>query len=1049
MLGNFAWFKDLENSLFFFSLRPVMNQIARFLASLLLMPLAMFADTLEDVFTNPPPAARPGVMWMWMGCNNSKAAITRDLEALHAAGYGRTLMFSLADVTTPWAHPIGKSPTPEIVAWTEPWWALVRHAALESKRLGMEFGMFNGPGYETSGGSWITPELTMQEVCFSQQAVTGGSRVKVVLDRPKVDPHAVQLFPVYNPATGVVDKPEIPARKTYFKDIAVLAMPADGLVAKDRIIDLSKQLGADGKLEWDAPAGQWVIYRFGHTTMGTLMQPSQWAANGFECDKMSAEAVGFHMKHVIGEIKKHVGDLVGTGFHSVHVDSYEAGMPSWTPKMREEFAARRGYELRPFLATFAKRTVGSEEESGKFRSDFEATIKDLYRDAHFAVTSRLLREAGLVFSCEPYGGPWRQEEIMPMVPTVMTEFWTYGGNFSGVETDATVAALRKSGQNIVEAEAFTGDPADSQWSETPAWLKPMGDTAFCAGVNRFILHRYTPQPWDDRYQPGNTMGRWGTHFDRTQTWWEPGKAMVRYWTRCQALLQWGAASQANGDFTAAASAGVKVQSMHRKSADADVFFVANTARTGGEAWCSFQVTGRQPEWWDAVTGTMRDLPQFEEQDGRTLIPLTFAPTQSGFVVFRKTRGEKLAGGNFPALKQVAELRGAWDVTFDPKWGGPTASVKFDTLTDWTQHATPGIKYFSGKAIYRQTFNAPAATDALQLSLGSVNCIARIRLNGRGLGVAWCPPWSVAVPPGLLRPSGNVLEIEVTNTWANRLIGDEQEPPDCEWLPGHMAGGNFLKEFPDWFLKKQPRPSKGRFCFTTWNYFTKDSPLLPSGLLGPVRLLAEDTSLPLALTVTKPGSAVSALSAAIVVTTSGDLAEFDAPLPQDNILAKATLADTGAGTDSGTTTAEPLRNGTTLNGSGGHATLNDGKTYRAYAEGATFTAKLDLTHAPNGYDLASLVTYARHPDGRASQNYEVFVARAAAPEKFEPLAPAKFETRGEVSKVQITGKAAAPLAAGIGAVRLVFHDGPAGANIYREIILTGTPSSLPSSKSPPK
>ena len=84
---------------------------------------------------------------------------------------------------------------------------------------------------------------------------------------------------------------------------------------------------------------------------------------------------------------------------------------------------------------------------------------------------------------------------------------------------------------------------------------------------------------------------------------------------------------------------------------------------------------------------------------------------------------------------------------------------------------------------------------------------------------------------------NELEIEVTNVWANRLIGDEQEPPDCEWVPGHHFAnqGGYLKRFPDWFVKKEPRSSKGRFCFTTWNYFTKDSPLIPSGLLGPVTI----------------------------------------------------------------------------------------------------------------------------------------------------------------------------------------------------------------------
>ena len=715
--------------------------------------------------------------------------------------------------------------------------------------------------------------------------------------------------------------------------------------------------------------------------------------------------------------------------------------------MSEEFAARRGYALTPFLAAFAKRVVGSDAETGKFRADFEATIKDLYRDVHFAVTSRLLREAGLVFSCEPYGGPWRQAEIMPHVHTVMTEFWTNGGKFHPFEIAPTVAAVRKSGQNIVEAEAFTGQPEDSLWSETPAWLKPMGDEAFCAGVNRFVLHRYVPQPWDDRYKPGNTMGRWGTHFDRTQTWWEPGKALVRYWTRCQALLQWGAPAGTRADFSATGD-GVSLKSIHRRGADADVFFVANLARTGGEAWCSFKVAGRQPEWWDAVTGTMRDLPQFEERDGRTVIPMRFAPTESCFVVFRKKIAAK-SGGNFPVVTPVAELSGAWDVAFDPKWGGPAAPVKFDTLTDWTQRAEPGIKYFSGTATYRKTFDAPDVA-ATQLSLGTVNAIARVRLNGRDLGVAWCAPWSVGVPPGVLRAKGNQLEIEVTNTWANRLIGDEQEPPDCEWVPGHMSGGKFLKEFPDWFLKKQPRPSRGRYCFTTWNYFTKDSPLLASGLLGPVRLMREDWTAQTAFALPALASAnlsgasrtLSAAGAPVLITgasDAGDAAAFEDDVPKNNLLAKAAISDTGAGRDSGATDAEPLRNGTTLNGSGEGGTLNDGKTYRAYGEGGSFTARLDATGAPRGYDLSSVVTFAGHPDGRASQHYDVLTARADAPENFAPIATVKFEVREVSSKVTLASATTAPLATGVVAIRLQFHDGPIGANVYREICAVGAPA----------
>jgi alpha-L-rhamnosidase len=802
-------------------------------------------DDLEQIFAEPPEAAKPGVLWMWMGSNISKAGLTRDLEALKAAGFGGTTVFSVADTCTPWAGEIGRSPTPELIAWTEPWWRMVRHAAEESRRLGLDFGMHNGPGYTASGGPWITPELSMQEVSWSESPVAGGAAVATMLARPVVDPRAVQPFPVFNPETGKVEKPVIAARHTYYRDIAVLALPATGVARKDQIIDLTGKMSPDGRLVWDAPAGAWTVYRFGHTTMGTLIQPAQWRATGLEADKMSPAAITFHLKHVIGEIQRHLGDLIGTGFTHVHFDSYEAGTPTWTPNMRAEFSARRGYDLTPFLPTLAKRTVGSVEETKKFEVDFAATIKDLYRDVYFATNARLLREAKLTFMCEPYGGPWRQDDIMPHVARVMTEFWTNGGKFEPFELGETVAALRKSGQNIVEAEAFTGRPEESQWTETPAWLKPIGDAAFCAGVNRLVLHRFVHQPWDDRYQPGNTMGQWGSHFDRGQTWWEPGKAMVRYWQRSQALLQWGRIQEAPQDFTPGlTTGGLNLQSIHRHSPDADVYFVANLAREGGAARCGFAGAGRQPELWDAVTGTRRDLPEYETTAGRTIVPLEFAPAQSFFVVFRKKAGPAAPGAkNFPEPKKVQELIGPWAVTFDPKWGGPDRPVTFANLEDWTKRAEPGIKYFSGTATYRKSFDLAAVETALPdsgaaLDLGVVQHIARVRLNDHDLGVVWCAPWRVAIPPGVLKAQGNRLAIEITNPWANRLIGDEQEPPDSEWNQGHMGFGGPLKQFPAWFLQGTPRPSGGRLTFTTWNYFNKDSALVPSGLLGPVTLVAQ-------------------------------------------------------------------------------------------------------------------------------------------------------------------------------------------------------------------
>jgi hypothetical protein len=803
-----------------------------------------------EVFNNPPESAKPGVLWMWMGSNISREGITKDLETLKSAGFNRTTMFHLADITTSLSAEIGNRPGPEIISRTKPWWEMVRFAAQESKRLGMDFGMFNCPGYETSGGPWITPELSMQDICWSEQVVKGNSKIRLTLRRPEVNPRANHPFPAYNRETGQEEIPVIPARKTYYKDIAVLAVPSSGIITKNSIINLTGKMQPGGELEWDVPEGEWNIYRFGHTTTGAIIFPAQWQAAGLECDKMNQEAVNFHLDYIISEIQKYLGGLVGSGFTHVHFDSYEAGMPTWTPKMQEEFLNRRGYDLTPYLVTFAGKRIGSAKDSLKFRNDFDATIKDLYRDVYFATISKKMAAANLIFLSEPYGGPWRNDEVMPYVHNVMTEFFTDNGVFSPFEFTPTVAALRKAGKNLIETEAFTGRPAYSMWKETPAWIKPIGDAAYCEGSNRFIIHRFAHQPWDDQYKPGATMGQWGSHFDRTQTWWEPGKALVKYWQRCQALLQWGLISQTEDDFNIASSdTSLKVKHIHRSMGTTDIYFVANTSHNTGSAICSFSISGMQPELWDPVAGTMRNLPAFEDSGKKISIPLKFDDAQSFFIVFRtKTQKNDQEGkANFPLSEEILKIQGPWRVSFDPAWGGPAEPVTFTSLVDWTQRPEPGIKYYSGTVTYRTEFDIqgkiPGRQSVVYFNLGVVKHIARVKLNGRDLGVVWTAPWSVMLPPTLLSKKGNKLEIEITNVWANRLIGDEQEPPDAEWSPGYSGfkSGSWMKEFPEWFVKKQPRPSKNRYCFTTWNYFTKDSSLVSSGLLGPVTLKEENTA----------------------------------------------------------------------------------------------------------------------------------------------------------------------------------------------------------------
>lgn len=796
-------------------------------------------------FNSPPESARPYVLWMWMGSNISQQGITRDLEAMKQAGIGGATIMSLADTTTPWAGMILKSPTPHIIAFTEPWWAMLRHAASEARRLGLELSLHNCAGYESSGGTWITPEMSMQEVVWSTQRVTGGMRFSGTLKRATVDPHPHALFPdVYIPSLGRVDKPIVAGRQSYYRDIAVIAVPAEGVIAKERILELSSKMNADGAIEWDCPAGEWNIYRLGHTTTGAMIQPAQWDAMGLECDKMSKEAVSFHVEHVLAGLKTHLGDLLGTGLTTLYFDSYEAGDPTWTPKMREEFQQRRGYDIVPWLPVLAGRTIGSEAETGKFKKDFERTVHDLFRDCYWATPGPLAHAAGLQFAAEPYEGPWEISEVVHYLDTPTVEFWTHDNRYSPVAVDPVVTAARIAGRNIIASEAFTTDPKQARWNEHPAWLKPIGDAAFCAGINRFALHHFVQQPWGDQYQPGNTMGQWGVHFGRNQTWWKPGRAWFTYLWRCQAMLQRGQYVAPAGKESVSFEedkGGVELKSIHRRDGDTDIFFIANVGSRGGTVHCEFPVQAKQPELWDPVWGSMRDLPDFKGTASATEVALDFAPGQSFFLVFQKpvaARGE--GRRNFPALTAQTEVSGPWTVAFDPHWGGPASTV-FEHLEDWTQRPETGIRYYSGTAVYKKTIalSAPIAGKRVYLDIGTVKHIAEVTVNGTNLGVLWTAPWRIDVTEAI-KVGENRIEIAVTNVWANRLIGDEHEPADVIWELGDpkFNSGYFLKEFPDWFLKGEARPSQGRYTFVTWNYFTKDSPLEASGLMGPVRFLAE-------------------------------------------------------------------------------------------------------------------------------------------------------------------------------------------------------------------
>ena len=247
--------------------------------------------------------------------------------------------------------------------------------------------------------------------------------------------------------------------------------------------------------------------------------------------------------------------------------------------------------------------------------------------------------------------------------------------------------------------------------------------------------------------------------------------------------------------------------VHRALADGDLYFVSNRNDRDEDVEATFRVTGREAELWHADTG-VREAASFRIANGRTTVPLHLEPWGAVFVVFRKPAASSARLLPASIERPLATVEGAWDVRFPPGRGAPER-VTLDRLVSWSESADAGVKYFSGTATYTKTIEAEAgwfAPGAHQwLDLGDVQNLAEVSVNGTDLGVVWKKPFRVDMT-GAAKPGPNRIEVRVTNLWVNRMIGDRQ--------PGAPT----------------------QYTFTRPVFYKAGSPLLPSGLLGPVRVL---------------------------------------------------------------------------------------------------------------------------------------------------------------------------------------------------------------------
>ena len=745
----------------------------------LLVCASSVALTLEEGFRTPPDSAKPHTWYHMMNGNVTKEGITCDFEALAKAGIGGVQMFDAGCAIPP--GPLKFN--------SDDWFDMFAHAHREAKRLGLEICIPNCSGWSSSGGPWNPPANGMKVIRFTETKVAGPrSRWSATLPRETkdngfYDDIAVLAYPTPKGKAKLSNLPEkmFYARGNVRRDTKPVAK--DALVAKDAVIDLTSKMKKDGTLEWDVPAGDWTILRIGYICNNRMNHPASEKGKGLEVDKLSASAMDYHFEQYVTRLCRTLGIAVGrddpiappkigeTGFNNILVDSYEVGCQNWTQGFDKTFEKRMGYSLTRYLPVFAGRIVGSVEESERFLEDFRRVVADLFAENYAGRLTELCHQHGLLCSIEPYGScPSDNLQYGQDIDIPMAEYWSTaarGAHHSGGIGNSRLAATLAHvwGRRYAATESFTASPGSGgRWRTTPYSIKAQGDKVFAAGINRIIYHRFTHQPWPgDKYLPGMTMGRWGMHLDRTQTWWPLAGDWFRYQTRCQWMLQEGtfaadvlfwcgeevplggtdtklpagydydycatkaflALKVENGRVVAPGGvsyallvlpktdtmsevcvkkvgelldAGAKVSSVsrpsrtpglrgwngtarspsapykdlvasvwakgvigksaadalseigiapdfatatpdaswiHRRSNDADWYFVAldNAAPVKFEA--SFRQTGRVPEIWDAETGSIRDAAAWREENGRTIVSLDYTISGSAFVVFRR------------------------------------------------------------------------------------------------------------------------------------------------------------------------------------------------------------------------------------------------------------------------------------------------------------------------------------------------------------------------------------------------------------------------------
>jgi len=520
-------------------------------------PLLSGAEiNLESDWQNPPNDARLRAYWWWLNGNVTKASITHDLEQMKAKGFGGAVIFDANGAAQDGNGTVPHGPTFFSPAWRE----LYKHTLREADRLGLEISLNIQSGWNL-GGPVVTKEDAAKKYIWSETKISGGTNLEVKLPQPKSRENfyrdtASVAYRVKNSAKHEplknwkqkalqqsLEPFSTPDSSPLFAEIP--ATPGEQDADVGDVLDLTAKLGADGTLKWDAPAGDWQIFRFGYTIGDhAYVSTSSDGWGGFALDVYSATAFQNYWDKIVEPLIQDAGPLAGKSLKYLHTDSWEIELANWTPTFRAEFQKRHGYDLMPWLPVLAGRIVNSRAESDRFLFDYRQTLGDLAIDNHYKLFRDNAHAHGIGIHPEsggPHAVPIDAQRCLGMDDAPMSEFWAWSwthriGDANRFFVKQPASAAHTYGHKFVFAEGFT--TIGPNWQEK-IWdnLKPAFDKALCEGLNVLVWHAFVNSP-DETGIPGQQYFA-GTHLNPKVTWWEKSAPFFSYIDRCQFLLQQG------------------------------------------------------------------------------------------------------------------------------------------------------------------------------------------------------------------------------------------------------------------------------------------------------------------------------------------------------------------------------------------------------------------------------------------------------------------------------------------------------------------------------